>query len=333
MSLAALAHLARGWEWLWRGRAMSEARAREATGDLRVLQQQRARIAAEIAEHVLESPGPWRAGSAEALAAALFAESIGWSLRTLSPAPAAGELSRPPSSDELRELLDGHEARLATLLATDSVGLAPLRRHLLERDFEDCSTPSATQRQAAHDLASTARILLKRTGNQRSEVDALSWQRTWRAITALGLLSLACSVPLMTRDWRERRADLAAHRPWTTSSSYTTVCRSPERHCQSASGFFFHTKEEDKPWLELDLGRAQRMSAVRVINRSDCCEERSVPLVVEVSSDHREWREVVRRTERFASWRADFAPTTARWVRFRADRRTFLHFRDVRVLD
>jgi hypothetical protein len=137
----------------------------------------------------------------------------------------------------------------------------------------------------------------------------------------------------VARDHLARRADLSAGKPWVASSEYGEVCHSPERRCTWLKSYFFHTREEQGPWLELDLLREQQISRVQVINRKDCCTERVAPLVLEVSSDRTHFREVMRKNEAFEEWQARFAPVRARWVRLRVARRSFLHLADVRVLE
>jgi hypothetical protein len=134
------------------------------------------------------------------------------------------------------------------------------------------------------------------------------------------------------RELLEVRGDLSLGKPWVTSSTLEQVCASPLHHCGVEKGYFFHTQEEASPWIEIDLQREERFSALRVFNRQDCCDDRAVPLVIEVSTDHQHWREVVRKTETFGEWKAKFAPISARWVRLRIARRSLLHLFDVRVL-
>lgn len=96
--------------------------------------------------------------------------------------------------------------------------------------------------------------------------------------------------------------------------------------------FFVHTQEEQSPWIEFDLGAEQKISAVRIDNRMDCCMDRAAPIVVEASSDQHHWQTAARRDSSFTSWLATFAPMNARWVRLRLEKRTSLHLRRVRIL-
>jgi len=93
----------------------------------------------------------------------------------------------------------------------------------------------------------------------------------------------------------------------------------------------FHTAEENSPWVEFDLGAAKKIHEIEVKNRVDCCQDRAVPMVAEISSDRVHWREVGRRDAEFSTWTLTFAPTPARYVRLRVSRRTMLHLNDVKV--
>ncbi len=128
-----------------------------------------------------------------------------------------------------------------------------------------------------------------------------------------------------------KRAGLAEGKPWRASSAAEglpvsgTITASPEQD------FFFHTMEEESPWVEVDLGSAQLLSSVTVVNRLDGCLERAVPLVVEVGMERSRLEEVGRRTSQFTVWPARFPPQRSRYVRVRSDRRTFLHLSLVSV--
>jgi len=125
--------------------------------------------------------------------------------------------------------------------------------------------------------------------------------------------------------------DLAAGKPWKTSSSLAT-CDPAHASCGGrVTVILFHTVEEDSPWFEIDLTAPKQVHRVEVRNRLDCCEDRAVPLVVEVSLDETTWTTVARREEVFARWTASFAPTQARYVRLRVPRKTFLHLEEVVV--
>jgi hypothetical protein len=83
--------------------------------------------------------------------------------------------------------------------------------------------------------------------------------------------------------------------------------------------------------VQLDLGRTQSVHAVRVENRTNCCRERALPLVIELSVDAKSWKRVGYRRIMFDTYTQSFASENARYVRLRVDRRTTLHLRRISV--
>jgi hypothetical protein len=164
------------------------------------------------------------------------------------------------------------------------------------------------------------------------------WELLWfKRVLRVGLVFVLLGAVVFGTSWArqaaERRNDLAAGKPWRQSSRLNSEgCESPQQSCANSPYFFFHTVDENNPSIEIDLGEQRRFSAVRVVNREDCCAERAVPLVVEVSVDQRDWRRVARRDEVFSSWLAEFSPVDARWLRLRVERQSYLHLASVRVL-
>ena len=117
---------------------------------------------------------------------------------------------------------------------------------------------------------------------------------------------------------RPQPPGLLAGRPINTSSK---LGRDP-----GSAKLLFHTELEFRPWAEWDLGAPTKLHEVVVSNRSDCCDERALPLVVEVSDDRTRWTEVARRTEAFgANMQIPFNEIEARYLRLRVDRESFLH--------
>jgi F5/8 type C domain len=129
--------------------------------------------------------------------------------------------------------------------------------------------------------------------------------------------------PWKTDNW-------AAHGSWRTSTQ--SECDVTFGYC---SGKFvellFHTSEEDAPWAELDLGRPRSFSSIAVRNREDCCKDRAVPLVVQVSNDGASWKEIGRKTTEFDTWDLTFPTENARYLRFSVERRTMFHLKSVTV--
>jgi F5/8 type C domain len=321
----------RAWEWLWRTTALQTARARQAERRHQLFCDQRARIATEVGERTLEPSAPWVAGSASHLASGLFVEAIGWALRAAQATqPEDPNHLRPASPAELSELA-GSQRDLLLSAAADPDTLNRVLENLQERRFEARSLTAADAEQAARELGKVSRALVRATA-QPDDLDDLYFQRVARVGLAVLLLVGVLGGFVALRERLERGNDLSLGKPWVASSSYETVCSSPSHRCDVAKSYFFHTLQESNPFIEIDLQQAQTFSKVRVLNRQDCCAERAVPLVFEVSTDHKHWREVARKTETFDDWQGHFPAVTARWVRFRVRRSSFLHLADVRVL-
>ena len=125
--------------------------------------------------------------------------------------------------------------------------------------------------------------------------------------------------------------DLAKGKPFTLSSKWAD-CHPEEGQCGGyPTRVAFHTNEEPSPWFLIDLGAPTSFSRLTIANRSDMAGIRAVPLVVEVSDNGAEYREVARQTQMFATWSPHVGPQVARWVRLRVDRTSVLHLEAVKI--
>lgn len=125
--------------------------------------------------------------------------------------------------------------------------------------------------------------------------------------------------------------NIARGKSWTISSTFPQGCRSPAQKCAESPNFFFHTQEQNQPWIQIDLGGVQRFKSVKVVNRQDCCSDRAIPLVLEVSSDGQKWQQIARKNELFTTWHPEFSPVEGRWVRLRIPKKGILHLVSVGV--
>lgn len=300
-------------EWFWRGAAMAQARGARASVPSRAKElERRARLAAELGRRALEPTEPLGPG-AQGLAAELYRQSAHWALQALG--------AEPP-----RELL--------LHAAGGSEALATIRRAVSGGSFVDVfELPVRDQAELALTLRRFTQCLLDELDLPARAIDALWLHRAIALGAVLASFAVALGAALWLGHWNELRSDLAAGSPWRASSSFGEMqCLSPDQRCENSPHFFVHTKKEKDPWVEIDLGAPRKFSAVRVNNRKDCCFDRAVPLVIEVSQDQKEWRQVARRKDAFTSFRADFAPVEARWVRLRVAKQSMLHVASVRVL-
>lgn len=315
-------------EWLWRGNALREARAHTpypALGQAELVR--RGQLAAEAGRRLLEPSPPFEAGPADALALELYRQSIHWTLAAAGDQPWwKREEAAPAASKPLATVPD----ELLLGLSETKASFQELQLAFQETDFVAIAALSTDeQNKLAWRFRRLADALVTLALAPGRRVDELWFQRIWRLGGALSLLFALIGGGIYTA--RALQKDLALGRAWRASSSAVAACSSPTQDCPGE--FFFHTAEEQEPWVEIDLARARKFSAVRIANRKDCCSARAAPLLVEVSSDRKRWTKVAQRSEDFETWTARFDDVTARYVRVRSPVRTTLHLRRVSVLE
>jgi hypothetical protein len=315
----------RALDWFWCGAAMSQVRealAREPAA--RRDYGTRARTARDFARRAVGAHSAGGPSGVDPVACELYRQAIYWALLALrseqsaGPPPSFADLLREP---ELRSLLGSKPSPSPTLeLLVGDDGLESAERTVEEQSLR------------LFELRDHAERLIARLEAPRQALDALRLRRLVRLFVVLLALGSLAVAALLFADWREQSADLAQGKAWRASSSSVGACTSPLQYCDETPGFFFHTAEENDPWVEIDLGAPSDFSAVKVINRRDCCSHRASPLVVEVSSDQQQWKQLARREGAFRSWKVQFPMQRARYVRVRAVGYKLLHLAAVRVL-
>lgn len=315
------------WEWIWRSRALEAARRAAAeTAPVRELWR-RSRLAAELAERTLEPDVPLADGPGHALALSLYREAAYWALSARQPSGASEARS-------LEELLSA-EAQGARVTGLSDSELARVRVVLAEQTFVDWAETEHSRRIADAELTRRfVNALLEERGTAREPGRAIARvysQRAFRTLAVLLLLAALAICGSLAIVRSLRGPDLALGKPWSVSKKWAD-CHPEWRKCGDArTRIFFHTKHQKQPWFLLDLGSETTVGRVEVENRDDCCQERALPLVVEVSDDKQAFREVARRTTPFDTWHATFPPLHARFVRLRVDGRNYLHLSRVSV--
>lgn len=310
-------------EWLLRRRELSEAREALAQGGDRSFALAQALLALEQGDRIVDPIEPLRAGSGAGLALELYVLALTWAVAAQPHAP-------PPTAPRDLAAQDGV---LAASLAEGTEEEAARVRAALTEDFAArAARPAADLDRDARLVAKHARRLAEAAEAPRRRVDAIRLARVGRfAALALVLggivwgIVFAVGVALTPKD-------LAKGKPWRASSAWPTF--NPDTHtCDGETTYIlFHTKEEESPWYEVDLGEVKTVARVDVRNRSDGgLKDRAIPLVAEISLDAKSWKEVAKKTNSFDTWIATFAPVQARYVRLRATRRTFLHLERVSV--
>lgn len=302
-------------EWFWLGNALQDAKSASAVTATSRERLRRARLAAEFAGRMIDPAEPWYDGSALPLAISLYREATFWVLLAQS--------ENEEQTTTLRELLATQKYATANLSDAD---VELVKKVLGEQTFVQTAdeSPDALRREAVlcrtfvHGLIRTELAADRR-------VSRVLLQRLLR-IGAVVVLALAVILGLNAVVKRALRgADLAEGKPWTASSK-AFECHPAQGECGGGhTKIFFHTLEQDNPWVEIDLGAKTRFSRVEVENREDCCQDRASPAVIEVSNDGSDFKEVARTTEPYETWDATFAPVSARYVRVKVLKKAYLH--------
>jgi hypothetical protein len=313
------------WEWLTRRRALREARQAhfDATPEERALTE-RAREVALVADRLFDAVEPVSVATGQALAAELYRQALVWSLAARAPAELRG--SSPAA------LWDASEGRDSFALPHDLSQRNALIDTVKWGDFRAFAIqpPGERQRLAAQ-LRTLVHSAIELNAPQDRTVRALLFQRFVRLFAFVLLVAGAIAVAVVVAEYVGKKPNLAAGKPWRASSTWA-VCRPEIKTCgRLRSKIFFHTREEQQPWIEFDLQGPTAFSGLYIKNRTDSMPDRVVPLVVEVSDDAKAWRTVIRREEPFRTWTASFPTVTARYVRLRIDRRSTLHLEMVEI--
>lgn len=224
-------------------------------------------------------------------------------------AVAAAQASDGSAEHQLARAAGGAELLEAvqTLLRTDPT-FTPREQH-------------AAASQAAL-LASFTRALLEELERAAEPTRPQRWWRATRrfwipgVVPLLGLLAAAV--------WYIRGPDLTVSAVRTLSSESWPCVNGA---CGNAT---FLTRNEQSPWVRYDFGRPRQLHAISVENRTDCCIERALPLLVETSDDAIKWHEQVRTDQPFYVFRHPLN-VKARYLRVRVGAFNYLHLRSVSI--
>ena len=262
------------------------------------------------------------------LAVRLYCEAIYWSLAALA--------HRREGLDETfiapQSILEGIDRAGVNLTEGLDVQAATALSTLLAR-FERGALAEfpALDPVVEQELVNSARRLFESADEAARGIESIWFARLLRAVVPpLLIVCLAFGATLIC-DWREMSEETTF--PWRASSTHTDPgCRSPRQGCEQ-DHFFFHTRFEKDPWIEFDVREIKTVSQVTIINRTDCpdCSTRATPLVIELAGKDRIFKTVAKREADFVQWSAKFPRTQAQWLRLRAEKRTHLHLKQVRI--
>lgn len=117
---------------------------------------------------------------------------------------------------------------------------------------------------------------------------------------------------------------------WRASSAYGTYPITGMLG-DSKDELVFHTASEPAPWVLIDMHEPRSIHEIILKNRRDCCFERGLPLVVELSLDAQSFTLAGRKDNVFEAWPVRFEPQLARYVRLRSEANTHLHLAQVAI--
>jgi hypothetical protein len=304
-------------DWLLARKELVQARA--VAADLSVQQREyvrRAKLALEVGELAFAPGNAVRSGSTAPLAINLFRQAVYWALlaKSAKVAPISPEQLWTETDRSVLQPVAGNEGEYAYLTV------------IMRSSFVDLAEGTEeAQRAGAVQLRRVAKRLV-------ADVDRLLWGVEWAKLKRVVRVALVLLIPLaaIIALWPQK-TDLAKGVPWHISST-AVVCHPEKSECgEVKTDILFHTNHEKHPWFEYDFGAPITFSSLTIKNRSDYGQERTVPLVVEVSNDDKSFTEVARREAVFTTWKPSFAPQHARYLRLRVDRESILHLEAIKV--
>jgi F5/8 type C domain-containing protein len=158
-------------------------------------------------------------------------------------------------------------------------------------------------------------------------VEASHWMR--RSLLAIVLVVAAAWLGFSLFG----RKNLARDKVVVTSSSDPRVAVAAPRALVDGDrkNLGFHTLKLPGQFATIDLGSVETIRAIEVFNRFDCCQDRAIPLRIDVSADGASWTTLARKTVTFTVWSVYVPPTLARFVRLTGESNNILHLAEVEV--
>lgn len=233
-----------------------------------------------------------------------------------------------PVPEQPHELWDS--AIGTTALKTDTLELA--RVAFVERDFETSSELASNVRHA--EVRALRETLDRLLAPLESSAARLGRIRLLQLALVLGVLGvLAGAIAGGVYGWKiyERGVNVARGAKVQTSALKDKKATADAVVDGDIKKLAFETRNQNQPWIMLDLGAPKNIHEVWVHNRRDCCRDAAVPLVIDVSLDNKVFQQVAKRDKPFKTWAASFPLIQARYVRLKTLKTSTLHLNEVEV--
>jgi hypothetical protein len=184
--------------------------------------------------------------------------------------------------------------------------------------FDGLEPRALAATRAALELA--ARLVASRV--EPRSVKSIRFAR-WGRFAALLLVALYAVFAVLRATLVPK--NIAYGKKVTVSSTHPAVKIDPSVFLdgRGSRAFAFHTNNEDRPWVVVDLQSSYSLERVVVHNRGDGWMDANIPLALELSEDGATYAEVARQTELFETghpWVISLDGQRARYVRLRVMR-------------
>jgi hypothetical protein len=305
-------------EWIWRGRTLAEARASDDSSTDRDYVRLVCEIV-EVADRLSGAIDPPRQGSGYGTAILLYREALAGAMAAVGATRGGAGAS---FEEALRKLFGGADDGAGEIVASASA--------LFDRDVSTVARLSeADRRREAESARRTLHAVIQALAGATMRRRRVLAQRVVRT-GMFGILLSAVVVGVVLLVARLlQHPNFLERATMRTSSDYSGFSRDTHISDGRRTRLLFHTNKEDNAFAEFDMGVAKTVTFIELVNRHDCCDDRALPLAVEVSPDGKEWKEVFRRSEPFSELRQKIGPIYVRTVRVRALKKTWLHLERV----
>ena len=194
---------------------------------------------------------------------------------------------------------------------------------------------AAGRRRAARILGRTAQHLGGLYSSDREQLERLRVLRWLRIGPFLFALVVLLGLGARWLDHHQHRENLAFHRRVTATSALDASYLDTSRLVDGdRTNLGFHTTSEDAhPSVTIDLGSSKRFSKVVIYNRADCCKERGIPMILEVSRDGVDFERLAERQVAFDVWTVKGLQAVGRYVRIRPDGSGLFHLAEVEIFE